>query len=101
MPELLLILKVSCVLLLSSIGEYDKAIQAFKSTPLEELEDIIGFALALFMKGLYKESSKGKNIALKLKDMSFLELSLIMMSIHTERCNNEMGWGLQCLLKSD
>ena len=58
----LFILKVSYVLLLSSIGEYDKAIQAFKSTPLEELEDIIGFALALFMKGLYKESSKGKYV---------------------------------------
>lgn len=47
-------------MLLSSIGECDKAIEAFKSTPLEELEDITGFALALFMKGLYKESSKGK-----------------------------------------
>lgn len=58
-----MILKVSYVLLLSSIGEYDKAIQAFKSTPLEELEDIIGFGLALFMKGLYKESSKGKCVA--------------------------------------
>lgn len=57
------VLKISCAFLLSSIGEYDKAIQAFKSTPLEELEDIIGFALALFMKGLYKESSKGKYIA--------------------------------------
>jgi superkiller protein 3 len=46
--------------LLSSIGDYDRAIQAFKSTPLVELEDIIGFALALFMKGLYKESGSGK-----------------------------------------
>ncbi|XP_028615919.1 tetratricopeptide repeat protein 37 [Grammomys surdaster] len=43
--------------LLCSIGDCDKAIQAFKSTPLAELEDVIGFALALFMKGLYKESS--------------------------------------------
>nr|XP_031528867.1 tetratricopeptide repeat protein 37 [Vicugna pacos] len=50
--------------LLCSIGEYDKAIQAFKSTPLEELEDIVGFALALFMKGLYKESSKAYERAL-------------------------------------
>lgn len=48
------------ILLLSSIGEYDKAVEAFKSTPLEELEDIVGLALALFMKELYKESSKGK-----------------------------------------
>ncbi|XP_053442391.1 SKI3 subunit of superkiller complex protein [Nycticebus coucang] len=44
--------------LLCSIGEYDKAIEAFKSTPLKELDDITGFALALFMKGLYKESSE-------------------------------------------
>lgn len=58
-----MVLKVSSGLLLSSIGEYDKAIQAFKSTPLEELEDIVGFALALFMKGLYKESGKGKTSA--------------------------------------
>ncbi|XP_070321936.1 superkiller complex protein 3 isoform X2 [Odocoileus virginianus] len=50
--------------LLCSIGEYDKAIQAFKSTPLEDLEDIIGFALALFMKGVYKESSKAYERAL-------------------------------------
>lgn len=56
-------LKVSCILLLSSIGEYDKAIHAFKSTPLEDLEEIIGFALALFMKGQYTESSKGKCVA--------------------------------------
>uniref|UniRef100_A0A452QR46 SKI3 subunit of superkiller complex n=1 Tax=Ursus americanus TaxID=9643 RepID=A0A452QR46_URSAM len=65
-PKLLLILKVSYVLLLSSIGEYDKAIQAFKSTPLEELEDLIGFALALFMKGLYKDSSKAYERALSI-----------------------------------
>uniref|UniRef100_A0A9L0RXB6 SKI3 subunit of superkiller complex n=1 Tax=Equus caballus TaxID=9796 RepID=A0A9L0RXB6_HORSE len=52
--------------LLCSIGEYDKAIQVFKSTPLEELEDIIGFALALFMKGLYKESSKAYERALSI-----------------------------------
>ncbi|XP_016071658.1 PREDICTED: tetratricopeptide repeat protein 37 isoform X2 [Miniopterus natalensis] len=52
--------------LLCSIGEYDKAIQAFKSTTLEELEDIIGFALALFMKGLYKESSKAYERALSI-----------------------------------
>ncbi|XP_045141130.1 tetratricopeptide repeat protein 37 [Echinops telfairi] len=50
--------------LLCSIGEYDKAIQAFKSTSLEELEDIIGLALALFMKGLYKESGKAYERAL-------------------------------------
>lgn len=50
--------------LLCSIGEYDKAIQAFKLTPLEELEDLIGFALALFMKGLYKESNKAYERAL-------------------------------------
>uniref|UniRef100_A0A452QQH4 SKI3 subunit of superkiller complex n=1 Tax=Ursus americanus TaxID=9643 RepID=A0A452QQH4_URSAM len=60
------LLVVSYVLLLSSIGEYDKAIQAFKSTPLEELEDLIGFALALFMKGLYKDSSKAYERALSI-----------------------------------
>uniref|UniRef100_A0A452TJZ2 Tetratricopeptide repeat domain 37 n=1 Tax=Ursus maritimus TaxID=29073 RepID=A0A452TJZ2_URSMA len=52
--------------LLCSIGECDKAIQAFKSTPLEELEDLIGFALALFMKGLYKDSSKAYERALSI-----------------------------------
>ncbi|XP_057594875.1 SKI3 subunit of superkiller complex protein [Hippopotamus amphibius kiboko] len=52
--------------LLCSIGECDKAIQTFKSTPLEELEDIVGFALALFMKGLYKESSKAYERALSI-----------------------------------
>ncbi|XP_010587819.1 superkiller complex protein 3 isoform X2 [Loxodonta africana] len=52
--------------LLCSIGEYDKAIQVFKSTRLEELEDIIGLALALFMKGLYKESSKAYERALSI-----------------------------------
>uniref|UniRef100_A0A452TIM8 Tetratricopeptide repeat domain 37 n=1 Tax=Ursus maritimus TaxID=29073 RepID=A0A452TIM8_URSMA len=61
------VLKETCyVLLLSSIGECDKAIQAFKSTPLEELEDLIGFALALFMKGLYKDSSKAYERALSI-----------------------------------
>ncbi|XP_041519322.1 tetratricopeptide repeat protein 37 [Microtus oregoni] len=50
--------------LLCSIGEYDRAVQAFESTPLEELEDIIGFALALFMKGRYKESNKAYERAL-------------------------------------
>ncbi|XP_075397402.1 superkiller complex protein 3 [Tenrec ecaudatus] len=51
---------------LCSIGEYDKAIQAFKSTSLGELEDIIGLALALFMKGLYKESGQAYERALSL-----------------------------------
>uniref|UniRef100_A0A2K5C7N2 Superkiller complex protein 3 n=1 Tax=Aotus nancymaae TaxID=37293 RepID=A0A2K5C7N2_AOTNA len=55
--------------LLCSVGEYDKAIQAFKSTPLEELEDITGFALALFMKGLYKESSKAYERALSIVEL--------------------------------
>lgn len=55
--------------LLCSIGEYDKAIQAFKSTPLEDLEDIIGFALALFMKGVYKESSKAYERALAIVEL--------------------------------
>ncbi|XP_031216549.1 tetratricopeptide repeat protein 37 isoform X2 [Mastomys coucha] len=50
--------------LLCSIGDYDRAIQAFKLTPLVELEDIIGFALALFMKGLYKESGSAYERAL-------------------------------------
>ncbi|XP_055968519.1 superkiller complex protein 3 [Sorex fumeus] len=50
--------------LLCSIGEYDKAIQAFKSIPLEDLEDIIGYALALSMKGQYKESSQAYEKAL-------------------------------------
>ncbi|XP_005356608.1 tetratricopeptide repeat protein 37 isoform X2 [Microtus ochrogaster] len=50
--------------LLCSIGEYDRAVQAFESTPLEELEDIIGFALALFMKRRYKESNKAYERAL-------------------------------------
>ncbi|XP_054993205.1 SKI3 subunit of superkiller complex protein [Sorex araneus] len=52
--------------LLCSIGEYDKAIQAFKSIPLEDLEDIIGYALALSMKGLYKESSQAYEKALSI-----------------------------------
>uniref|UniRef100_H0XAR6 Tetratricopeptide repeat domain 37 n=4 Tax=Otolemur garnettii TaxID=30611 RepID=H0XAR6_OTOGA len=52
--------------LLCSIGEYDKAIEAFKSTPLKELDDITGFALALFMKGLYKESSEAYERALSI-----------------------------------
>ncbi|XP_051028561.1 LOW QUALITY PROTEIN: SKI3 subunit of superkiller complex protein [Acomys russatus] len=50
--------------LLCSTGDYDEAIQAFKLMPLEELEDIIGFALALFMKGLYKESNQAYERAL-------------------------------------
>lgn len=50
--------------LLCAIGDYDRAIQAFKSTPLAELEDIIGLALALFMKGLFKESGSAYERAL-------------------------------------
>ncbi|KAL4684419.1 hypothetical protein H8959_022113 [Pygathrix nigripes] len=79
--------------LLCSIGEYDKAIQAFKSTPLEELEDIIGFALALFMKGLYKESSKG----LAMQDATLSKAALNELLKHTKHKDSNYQ---RCLLTS-
>ncbi|KAM6224563.1 superkiller complex protein 3 [Rhynchocyon petersi] len=85
--------------LLCSIGEYDKAIQAFKSTPLEELEDIIGLALAFFMKGLYKESSKAYERALSIVDSEQDKAHLLTALAITEYKQGKMDVAKTLLFK--
>ncbi|KAG8504314.1 Tetratricopeptide repeat protein 37 [Galemys pyrenaicus] len=84
-----------------SIGEYDKAIQAFKSLPLEELEDITGFALALFMKGLYKESSKAYEKALSIveseQDKAHVLTALAITEYKQEKLDEPTTESLQAL----
>ncbi|XP_073933157.1 superkiller complex protein 3 [Castor canadensis] len=85
--------------LVCSIGEYDKAIQAFKSTPLEELEDIIGFALALFMKGLYKESSKAYERALSIVESERDKAHILTALAITEYKQGKMDVAKSLLFK--
>uniref|UniRef100_A0A8C3RN06 Tetratricopeptide repeat domain 37 n=1 Tax=Chelydra serpentina TaxID=8475 RepID=A0A8C3RN06_CHESE len=53
---------------LCAVGQYDKSIQAYMSTPLTELEGIIGVALAYFKKGLLQDSVKAYERALPLAE---------------------------------
>uniref|UniRef100_A0A8C0QRM7 SKI3 subunit of superkiller complex n=1 Tax=Chelonoidis abingdonii TaxID=106734 RepID=A0A8C0QRM7_CHEAB len=53
---------------LCAIGQYDKAIQAYMSTPLTELDSIVGVALAYFKKGLLQDSIKAYETALSLAE---------------------------------
>ncbi|KAM5299555.1 superkiller complex protein 3 [Ctenodactylus gundi] len=85
--------------LLCSIGEYDKAIQAFKSTPLEELEDIVGFALALFMNGLYKESSKAYERALSVVESEQDKAHILTALAITEYKQGKMDVAKSLLFK--
>ncbi|XP_048187071.1 tetratricopeptide repeat protein 37 [Perognathus longimembris pacificus] len=85
--------------LLCSIGEYDKAIQAFKSTPLEDLEDIIGFALALFMKGLYKESNKAYERALSVVESEQDKAHILTALAITEYKQGKMDVAKSLLFK--
>nr|XP_014340513.1 PREDICTED: tetratricopeptide repeat protein 37 isoform X1 [Latimeria chalumnae]XP_014340514.1 PREDICTED: tetratricopeptide repeat protein 37 isoform X1 [Latimeria chalumnae]XP_014340515.1 PREDICTED: tetratricopeptide repeat protein 37 isoform X1 [Latimeria chalumnae] len=49
---------------LCAAGQYEKAIQAYMSTPRTEFDDLTGLALAYFKKGLLKESTKAYEKAL-------------------------------------
>uniref|UniRef100_A0A8C8SA33 Tetratricopeptide repeat domain 37 n=1 Tax=Pelusios castaneus TaxID=367368 RepID=A0A8C8SA33_9SAUR len=53
---------------LCAIDQYDKAIQAYMSTPLTELDGIVGIALAYFKKGLLQESIKAYERALSVAE---------------------------------
>ncbi|XP_014452741.1 superkiller complex protein 3 [Alligator mississippiensis] len=53
---------------LCGIGQYDKAIQAYMSTSLRELDDLVGIALAYFKKGLLQESIKAYEKALSIAE---------------------------------
>jgi len=46
----------------SALGQYDKAIEVYTSTPLTEFDGIVGIALAYFKKGLLQESIKGEHL---------------------------------------
>nr|XP_004651671.2 tetratricopeptide repeat protein 37 [Jaculus jaculus]XP_044989526.1 tetratricopeptide repeat protein 37 [Jaculus jaculus]XP_044989527.1 tetratricopeptide repeat protein 37 [Jaculus jaculus] len=85
--------------LLCSVGEYDKAIEAFKSTSLEELEDLIGFALALFMKGLYKESSKAYEKALSIVESEQDKAHILTALAITEYKQGKMDVAKSLLFK--
>ncbi|XP_010167300.2 LOW QUALITY PROTEIN: tetratricopeptide repeat protein 37, partial [Antrostomus carolinensis] len=49
---------------LCALGECDKAIEVYTSTPLTEFDGIVGIALAYFKKGLFQESIKAYEKAL-------------------------------------
>uniref|UniRef100_M4AYA2 SKI3 subunit of superkiller complex n=1 Tax=Xiphophorus maculatus TaxID=8083 RepID=M4AYA2_XIPMA len=46
----------SCARALCNSGQWDEAVQVYKSTPLQDLSDLVGLALAYFRAGLYPES---------------------------------------------
>ncbi|XP_073447000.1 superkiller complex protein 3 isoform X3 [Dendrobates tinctorius] len=49
---------------LCAVGQYDEAIKAYSSTPLKDLDNLTGLALAYFKKGLLQESIKVYKTAL-------------------------------------
>ncbi|XP_068279219.1 superkiller complex protein 3 isoform X2 [Nyctibius grandis] len=53
---------------LCALGQYDKAIEVYTSTPLAEFDGIVGIALAYFKKGLLQESIKAYEKALSVAE---------------------------------
>lgn len=51
-----------CFCFYSALGQCDKAIEVYTSTPLTDFDGIVGIALAYFKKGLLQESIKGKHL---------------------------------------
>ncbi|XP_068941225.1 superkiller complex protein 3 isoform X1 [Petaurus breviceps papuanus] len=85
--------------LLCAIGEYDKAIHVFKSTPLEEFDDIIGLALALFKKGLFQESNKAYERALSIVESEQDKAHVLTALAITEYKLNKMDMAKTLLFK--
>ncbi|XP_043965312.1 tetratricopeptide repeat protein 37 [Gambusia affinis] len=54
--EMLVFSLGSCARALCNSGQWDEAVQVYKSTPLQDLSDLVGLALAYCRAGLYPES---------------------------------------------
>ncbi|XP_008417156.1 tetratricopeptide repeat protein 37 [Poecilia reticulata] len=54
--EVLLFSLGSCARALCNSGQWEEAVQVYKSTPLQDLSDLVGLALAYCRAGLYPES---------------------------------------------
>ncbi|MGH0178068.1 UNVERIFIED_CONTAM: hypothetical protein FKN15_076522 [Acipenser sinensis] len=64
-------------------GQYDQAIQAYTSTPVTELSDITGLALAYFKKGFLQESARAYEKALSVvtteKEKAYILTALALL----------------------
>lgn len=56
---------ISC----SNLGRLEEAVRAYNSTPLEDLSDLVGLALAYCRSGLFQESVTSKEWGITLKQM--------------------------------
>lgn len=68
---------------LCTTGQYDQAIQAYTSTPVTELSDITGLALAYFKKGFLQESARAYEKALSVvtteKEKAYILTALALL----------------------
>lgn len=65
MPRICTIHFISC----SNLGQLEEAVRAYNSTPLQDLSDLVGLALAYCRSGLLQESIASKEWDITLKQV--------------------------------
>ncbi|KFQ21828.1 Tetratricopeptide repeat protein 37, partial [Merops nubicus] len=88
---------------LCAIGQYDKAIEVYTSTPLLEFHGILGLALAYFKKGLFKESTEAYEKALSVaeseEDKSHILTALAIIEYKQNKVDAAKTLLFKCSLK--
>ncbi|KFV54127.1 Tetratricopeptide repeat protein 37, partial [Tyto alba] len=87
----------------SALGQCDKAIEVYTSTPLTEFDGIVGIALAYFKKGLLQESIKAYEKALSVaeseQDKAHIRTALAIIEYKQNKVDAAKALLFKCSLK--
>ncbi|XP_032848977.1 tetratricopeptide repeat protein 37 [Tyto alba] len=88
---------------LCALGQCDKAIEVYTSTPLTEFDGIVGIALAYFKKGLLQESIKAYEKALSVaeseQDKAHIQTALAIIEYKQNKVDAAKALLFKCSLK--
>ncbi|XP_010192458.1 PREDICTED: tetratricopeptide repeat protein 37-like, partial [Mesitornis unicolor] len=88
---------------LCALGECDKAIEVYTSTPLTEFDGIVGIALAYFKRGLFQESIKAYEKALSVaeseQDKVHIQTALAIIEYKQNKVDAAKALLFKCSLK--
>ncbi|XP_030323083.1 tetratricopeptide repeat protein 37 [Calypte anna] len=88
---------------LCALGQCDKAIEVYRSTPLTDVDGIMGIALAYFKKGLLQESTKAYEKALAIaeseEDKAHIMTALALVEYKQNRLDAAKTLLFKCSLK--
>ncbi|NXY84906.1 TTC37 protein, partial [Alcedo cyanopectus] len=88
---------------LCALGQYDKAIKVYTSTPLTEFDGIVGLALAYFKKGLLTESiqayEKALSVAESEQDKAHILTALAIIEYKRNKVDAAKTLLFQCSLR--